>query len=112
MRRIFALVVALLVVAACNGGAATPSATPILAAASPNASPSSAASPTPVAGSDPTAVSVTRATLATQGFAARQHAQPFLGVWQAQSLAPGGSFVHPQTIPALGYVAEGIVRWT
>jgi len=55
---------------------------------------------------------VTRKTLATEGFAARQHAQPFLGVWEARSLAPGGSFVHPQTIPAIGYVAEGTVRWT
>ncbi|MDP9274710.1 MAG: cupin domain-containing protein [Chloroflexota bacterium] len=55
---------------------------------------------------------MTRATLATEGFAARQHAQPFLGVWQTSSLAPGGSFVHPQTIPAIGYVAEGAVRWT
>jgi hypothetical protein len=55
---------------------------------------------------------VTRATLATEGFAARQHAQPFLGVWQTSSLSPGGSFVHPQTIPAIGYVAEGAVRWT
>jgi hypothetical protein len=109
VRLIFALLV---VVVACGGGAAAPSVAPSSAAASPSASPSSAASPTPVAGSDPTALGVTRATLATQGFAARQHAQPFLGVWQAQSLAPGGSFVHPQTIPALGFVAEGTVRWT
>lgn len=55
---------------------------------------------------------MTRATLATEGFAARQHAQPFLGVWETQSLPPGGSFVHPQTIPAVGYVAQGTVRWT
>jgi hypothetical protein len=55
---------------------------------------------------------VTRKTLATEGFAARQHAQPFLGVWEAHSPAPGGSFMHPQTIPAIGYVAEGMVRWT
>ena len=27
-------------------------------------------------------------------------------------MAAGGSFVHPQTIPALGYVADGAVRWT
>jgi hypothetical protein len=33
-------------------------------------------------------------------------------VWAARSLPPGGSFEHPQTIPALGYVAEGTVRWT
>ena len=33
-------------------------------------------------------------------------------MWEARSLAPGGSFVHPQTIPAIGYVAEGTVRWT
>jgi hypothetical protein len=112
VRPIAVALFALIVVAACNGGTATPSATPTSAAASPSASPSSAASPTPVAGSDPSAVGVTRATLATEGFAARQHAQPFLGVWQTSSLSPGGSFVHPQTIPAIGYVAEGAVRWT
>ena len=55
---------------------------------------------------------MTRATLATEGFAARQHAQPFLGVWEAHGPSVGGSFVHPQTIPAVGYVAEGTVRWT
>ena len=55
---------------------------------------------------------MSRKTLATEGFAARQHAQPFLGVWEARSLQPGESFVHPQTIPAAGYVAQGTVRWT
>ena len=112
MRQIAAPFFALIVVAACNGGTATPSATPTAAGASPSAGLSSAASQTPVAGSDPTALGVTRTTLATEAFAARQHAQPFIGVWQAASLAPGGSFVHPQTIPAVGYVAEGTVRWT
>jgi hypothetical protein len=33
-------------------------------------------------------------------------------VWEARSLPPDGSFVHPQTIPAVGYVAAGTVRWT
>ena len=113
MRQGVAPLLAIIVAAvACTGGATTSSPTPSLAAVSPSASPSSPPSPTPVAVSDPTAKGVTRATLATEGFAARQHAQPFLGVWQTPGLAPGGSFVHPQTIPAVGYVAEGTVRWT
>jgi len=107
--RTFAIIFAAI---ACSGGATTPSPAASSGAAISSASPSSEPSPTPVPGSDATAKGVTRATLATEGFAARQHAQPFLGVWEASSLSPGGSFVHPQTIPAVGYVAEGTVRWT
>ena len=106
---LFAIIV---VAVACNGGTTTPAPTPTSAAASPTASPSAAASPTAVPGSDPTALGMTKATLTTQGFAFRQHAQPFLGVWEARSLPPGASFSHPQIMPALGYVAEGALRWT
>ena len=107
------LAVAVIVAAvACNSAALAPPSTSPSATSSPTASPSAAPSPTPVPGSDPTAQGISRKTLATEGFASRQHAQPFLGVWAARSLPPGGSFEHPQTIPALGYVAEGTVRWT
>jgi hypothetical protein len=96
----------------CGSAATTPSPTITSAAPSPTASPSTTPSPTPVPGSDPTAQGMIRTTLATEGFASRQHAQPFLGVWEARRLSPGESFVHPQTIPAVGYVAEGTIRWT
>ena len=97
---------------ACNGAATATPSTSASAVPSPTTSPSAAPLPTPVPGSDPTAQGMSRKTLATEGFASRQHAQPFLGAWAARSLPPGGSFEHPQTIPALGYVAEGTVRWT
>ena len=112
VRRAAPLLAIFVAAVACSGGTTTPSPTPVSAAASPTASPSPPPSPTPVPGSDPTARGVTRATLATQGFPFRQHAEPYLGVWEARSLAPGGSFMHPQTMPALGYVAEGTLRWT
>jgi hypothetical protein len=112
VRRTAPLLAVIVAAVACSGGTTTPSPTAVSAAASPTASPPPPASPTPVAGSDPTARGVTRATLATQGFAFRQHLQPYLGVWEARSLAPGGTFAHPQIMPALGYVAEGTVRWT